>query len=100
MQHFVVLTEQGETWDTARPMREQPGWADHASFMNSLVDDDFVLLGGPISGGRTHRARLIVRAPDEGAVRERLGADPWAKSGMLRVLSVEPWHILLSKEGP
>lgn len=99
MHHFVVVTEQGDAWDTARSMRAQPGWADHASFMNSLVDDDFVVLGGPIGGGRTHRARLIVRAANEEAVRERLGADPWAQAGLLRVLSVEQWDILLSKEG-
>ena len=74
-------------------MREQAGWDDHARFMDELVDSDFVLLGGPLEGDR--EVLLVVDAPSEEAIRERLAADPWASNGMLTPASVERWTILL-----
>jgi hypothetical protein len=32
-------------------MREQDAWDEHAAFMEALVDDGFVVLGGPIGEG-------------------------------------------------
>jgi hypothetical protein len=46
MAHFVVISEQGPAWNPDRPMRDQGHWSEHASFMNSLVDQGFVVLGG------------------------------------------------------
>ena len=51
-QLYVVRTERGGPWDWSRDLREQDGWDDHARFMNALVDDGFVLLGGPLEGDR------------------------------------------------
>jgi O-methyltransferase len=74
-------------------MREQDGWDEHAAFMDGLVDDGFILLGGPLEGDRD--TLHAVRATSEEAVRERLAADPWAASGHLKVARVERWTILL-----
>ena len=98
MPYFVVISEQGPKWDPSRPMREQGVWAEHAVFMNSLVADGFVVLGGPIHDANKHRARLIVKADDESTVRQRLGEDPWAKAGLLKLFSVEHWEVLLSRD--
>ncbi|MBK8233707.1 MAG: hypothetical protein IPK72_24800 [Candidatus Eisenbacteria bacterium] len=78
-------------------MREQGLWAEHAAFMNALVDDGFVVLGGPLQDPVMHKARLIVIADDEAAVRNRLAQDPWSRVGLLRLASVEHWEVLLSK---
>jgi uncharacterized protein YciI len=93
--HFVVVSEPGPAWVAGRPMREQDGWPEHAAFMNALAAERFVLLGGPLHGGPTHRALLVVAAPDESTARRRLGEDPWRVSGILRVRSFEPWEIIL-----
>ena len=77
-------------------MREQELWPEHAQFMNSLVDNGVIVLGGPVKGGR--EAFHIVDAPSEEALRARFAEDPWAGNGMLRVTSVERWTILLSRE--
>jgi uncharacterized protein YciI len=74
-------------------LREQDGWDEHAEFMDGLVDDGFVILGGPLGDGP--RVLHICAAASEEAVRERLAADPWSDSGMLEIESVEPWTILL-----
>jgi len=75
-------------------MREQRGWNDHAVFMDALAEQHFVVLGGPLKYAK-HRAMLIVDAPNEMVLRERLAADPWMKAGVLRNLEIYPWEILL-----
>lgn len=61
--------------------------------MDSLVDDGFIMLGGPLEGDR--EALHIIEAPSEQAIRERLAEDNWHRNGMLRVKSIERWTILL-----
>jgi hypothetical protein len=90
---YVVRLERGGPWDWSRGMRDQDGWDEHARFMNGLVDDGFILLGGPLQGDR--ETLHVVQAESEDEVRRRFAADNWAENGMLRVKSVERWTILL-----
>lgn len=78
-------------------MREQAGWDAHAEFMDGLVSDGFLRVGGPLAG-ETDTAHLV-EAADEAAVRARFAADPWAANGMLTPISVESWTILLDGVG-
>jgi uncharacterized protein YciI len=91
---FAVRSQRGGPWDWSRPMREQEAWTEHAAFMNALVDDGFVLLGGPLEGDRD--VLLIVTASSAAAVRDRLAEDPWQRTGMLTTAAIEGWTILLS----
>ena len=91
---FLVRVVRGGPWDWSKDMREQELWTEHAQFMNGLVDDGLILLGGPVEGGR--EAFHVADAPSEEALRARFAEDPWAKNGMLTVTSVERWTILLS----
>jgi len=93
MAHFVVRRARGGPWDWSRDMREQAGFDEHARFMDALVDDGFVVLGGPLEGDR--EVIEIVAADSEEAVRTRLAEDVWAKTGMLMPISVERWEVLL-----
>jgi hypothetical protein len=61
--------------------------------MDSLVDDGFIVLGGPIAGDR--EILHVVCAASEETVRERLEQDNWHENGMLTITSIEPWTILL-----
>jgi uncharacterized protein YciI len=93
---FIVRVERGGPWDWSKDLREQVEWPEHAQFMNSLVDDGLILLGGPLAGGR--EAFHVVDAESEEALRARFAEDPWAKNGMLRITSAERWTILLAPE--
>jgi uncharacterized protein YciI len=73
-------------------MEEQSQWPAHASFMDSLVEAGFVLLGGPLSD--EYRVVLAVEAESEDAVRATLARDPWDQTH-LNVDSIEPWTIRL-----
>jgi uncharacterized protein YciI len=73
-------------------MEQQSDWPAHASFMDGLVDDGFVTLGGPLAD--EHRVVLVVNADSEQTVRARLAADPWSGSHLVTV-AIEPWTIRL-----
>ena len=89
---LVMLRRSGPEWDPARPMEEQSGWAEHATFMDALVDAGFLVLGGPLSDEQ--RVVHVVEAASEDAVRARLAADPWSGSH-LEVHSIDSWTIRL-----
>jgi uncharacterized protein YciI len=90
---FVVIEVSGPSWDASHARREQDGWDEHAAFMDGLLEDGFVVLGGPIGDGE--RVLLVVEAEDAEEVEERLAADPWLPAGILRIDSIEPWTIWL-----
>jgi hypothetical protein len=73
-------------------MREQDAWDEHATFMEGLADEGFILLGGPIGEDRVMH---VIVADDEQEVHDRLAGDPWEPMGLLRNVSVERWHVLL-----
>ena len=93
MPHFAVRLVHGPGWDPSRQIREQEAWDDHAAFMDGLVDDGFVVLGGPVGGGE--ETLHVVHAVDENEIRARLARDPWASADMLRVGTIEAWALWL-----
>jgi uncharacterized protein YciI len=89
---LVVLRQSGPEFDRSRPLEEQSGWEAHASFMDGLVDDGFLILGGPLTDdGRVAHA---VEAESQDAVRAMLARDPWSETH-LRIDTIEPWTIRL-----
>ncbi|HEX6724733.1 MAG TPA: YciI family protein [Gaiella sp.] len=89
---FVVERRSGPDWDAARTLEEQSGWDAHAAFMDGLVEEGFVVLGGPLAD--EHRVILVIEAGSEDDVRATLARDPWSGSHLV-VESVEPWTIRL-----
>jgi uncharacterized protein YciI len=94
--YYLVDRAKGPAWDHTRPRREQVGWDEHAAFMDALVDDGFVVLGGPVGEGDGDNALLVVEADDEEEVRARLAGDPWPEE-VLTVESVRRWSVLLRR---
>ena len=93
----MVLRRSGPEWQTGLPLEQQSGWDEHARFMDGLVDNGFVLLGGPLAHDES-RALLVVRADNEDAVRRALADDPWHESHLV-VDSVDAWTIRLDGLG-
>jgi uncharacterized protein YciI len=92
--YYLVERAKGPAWDHSRRRREQDGWDAHAAFMDTLAEEGFVILGGPIGEGDGENALLIVAAESEAAIRARLADDPW-KDDMLIIESVKPWSVWL-----
>jgi uncharacterized protein YciI len=89
---YVVQRRTGPEWDPARPLEEQSRWDDHAAFMDGLVDEGFVVLGGPLADAA--RVVLAIEASTEDDVRSTLARDPWHGTHLV-VDTVEPWTIRL-----
>jgi len=88
----VVLLQAGPQWLPGRPLEEQTGWQEHAEYMDALVEEGFIVLGGPVSDdGRVVHA---VEAESEDAVRATWARDPWSETHLV-VDSIEPWTIRL-----
>ena len=92
MPYFAVRMENGPKFDATRDRREQELWDEHAAFMDELVADKFIFIGGPVSDTQTLH---VVEAESEDAIRTRLAEDPWAPIEILRIASIEPWQLWL-----
>jgi hypothetical protein len=92
---FALTTDHGPGWDTSRGIREQEAWDEHASFMDGLASDGFILAGGPLGDGQ-HTLHMV-EASDEQEVADRMAQDPWAAMGLLRIGTLERWSIWLGR---
>ncbi|HEY5992769.1 MAG TPA: YciI family protein [Candidatus Udaeobacter sp.] len=92
---FIAISSAGPNRDQSKGTREQPFWDEHAAFIDQLVDEGFILMGGPLvdEGG----SLLIVNAKDENEVKRKLKNDPWARHGILKLDSVKRWQIFIDR---
>jgi uncharacterized protein YciI len=92
-QPFAVVRSRGSAWQDARGLESQEDWEAHAAFMNALVKEGFVVLGGPLEGSPD--VLLIIRAETPEQIVGRLSADPWSDMDLLRTTRVAPWTLRL-----
>jgi uncharacterized protein YciI len=92
---FVALSVAGPNRDHSKDTRSQPFWDEHAAFIDALVAEGFIVMGGPLvdEGG----ALLILQAVDEREARARLQDDPWYREGILRPDSIKRWQIFIDE---
>jgi hypothetical protein len=79
-ERFLVYSTAGPQRDLARDAREQPHWDEHAAFIDGLVAEGFIQLGGPL---------------DEVEARQRLRHDPWYAHDILSLVWVKRWRIFI-----
>jgi uncharacterized protein YciI len=92
---LVRLRQEGAEFDHSKPLEQQSGWEEHAAFMDSLVEDGRIILGGPLPDFRTAHA---MEAESEEELRAIWARDPWHESHLI-LESVEPWEIRLDSRG-
>jgi hypothetical protein len=88
---LVRLRQAGPEFDHAKPLEQQSGWTEHATFMDGLVEDGHIVLGGTLPNGHTAHA---FQAASEEELRAIWARDPWYESHLV-LESVEPWDIRL-----
>lgn len=97
-QLFVVIRRRGPAWNTSTSLEDQKDWNAHASFMDALEEEGFVLLGGPLEG--TSDALLVVRARSSEEIVSRFSADPWSATDLLCTAQISPWTLRLGSFSP
>ncbi len=75
---LVTVRRAGPKWDPSRPLEQQVDWPLHAAFMDGLVEDGFIVLGGPLAD--EHRVVHAVEAESEDAARATFARDPWSET--------------------
>ena len=70
---FVTISSASPNADPSKVTRQQPLWDEHAAFIDKLVAEGFIMMGGPLIDGTEipHGALLIVSAEDENEVRKQ-----------------------------
>jgi hypothetical protein len=86
----VLLCQTGPEFDPALPLEQQSGWKEHAAYMNQLVTNGTLLLGGPLPNGRVAHA---MEAESE-ELRAIWARDPWHETHLV-LEGIEPWEIRL-----
>lgn len=89
---FLVYQEHGGPWDWSKGLREQALFDEHARFLDDLVEDGVVVLGGPID---ERDVLLVVDAATADAARAHFADDPWIKNGMVAITAIRPWQVLV-----
>jgi uncharacterized protein YciI len=94
---FAAISTVGPNRDPSKGVREQPFWGEHEAFIDQLVEEGFILMGGPLldERGTARGALLIVKAEDENEVREKLKNDPWFEKGILKLDCLKRWQIFV-----
>ena len=88
---LVRLRQTGPDFDHSKPLEQQSGWLEHAAFMDGLVEDGHIVIGGTLPNGATAHA---FHADSEEKVRAIWARDPWHESHLI-LESIEPWDIRL-----
>ena len=91
---LVILRRSGPQYDHSLPLEEQSGWDAHAAFMDGLVDDGFIVLGGPLAD--EVRTAHATEAESEAVIRSTFARDPWSGTH-LEVESIDLWTIRLGR---
>jgi uncharacterized protein YciI len=89
----LVSYAPGPRWNPTKSRRQQEAWDAHAEFMDALVAEGIVVMGGPLDD---QRALLVMSHDDERALLARLDQDPWV-NGVLIIERIEPWRVWLTR---
>src|SRR5947209_20517301 len=94
---FIVISSAGPNRHPSKGTREQPLWDEHATFIDKLVDEGFIFMGGPVvnAAGLTHRALLIVKAEDQNEEREKVKRDHWFTHGITQLEIVKSVQVFI-----
>jgi uncharacterized protein YciI len=92
---FLVFRDPGPGWVPGRPTREQPGWDEHALFMDGIFERGRIVLAGPYADDS--RVLLIVRASNRDEAAHLLDGDPWNATGILAPPEIIEWNVFLDR---
>jgi uncharacterized protein YciI len=93
---YAVITAKGPRWNESVGIRDQHAFAEHAAFMDDMVDCGVICFGGPIdSDDPDDIALLAVQADTADDVRRSFAGDPWIIKHVFVLKSIRAWTIWL-----
>ena len=90
----LVRWRAGPTW-TSGPPDEQPGWDEHAAFVDDLVERGIFVMGGPFADNSGSLVMLAgVTAEQAPAI---VADDPFMRNGVFELESVREWIVYVDE---
>jgi uncharacterized protein len=93
----IVRWRAGPAW-TSGPPEDQPGWDEHAAYIDDLIKRGIFVMGGPYadhSGSHT----LLENVSDEEA-RTLVLQDPFVANGVFELEDVRAWNVYVDELTP
>ena len=90
---FMILWAPGPAWVSGKTVRQQPFWAEHATFMDRLFENGTVVLGGPFADASG--SLVIVEAENEQEVADLVARDPFVVHDIFALSSLKQWQLFL-----
>jgi uncharacterized protein YciI len=95
---LLVRWAAGPTWSDGRSPREQPGWEEHASYIDDLVARGIMVMGGPLTD---HTGSMtLLEGISAAEARELLLADPFVANGVFVLDEILDWTIYVDELTP
>jgi uncharacterized protein len=90
----LVRISAGPTW-TSGPPEAQPGWDEHAAFIDELIERGTMVMGGPFADYSGTLVMLENVTEDE--ARELFAEDPFVENGVFVVDDVRAWNVYVDE---
>jgi uncharacterized protein YciI len=84
----------GPTW-TGGSILDQPGWDEHAAFVDALIERGVMVMGGPFAD--SSGSVSVLENVDEQQAREAVARDPFLANGVFVLEDVRAWHVFVDQ---
>ena len=99
--YHMVLFSLGPAWDPAKPPMQQPGIQDHVGYMQKLMKDQVMVLGGPfVEGPKITSAFYILDAKTPAEARQLAESDPAVTKGLMKIDEVRTFLLFAATWKP
>jgi uncharacterized protein YciI len=94
LRRIMIRVRRGPAWDGGS-VREQPGWDEHAAFVDDLVDRGIMVMGGPFTD---HSGSIqFYEGVSEEEARRIAQQDPWIANGVFVLEEVRSWNVIVDE---
>jgi len=90
----LVIFRAGPAWGSGPP-EDQPGWGEHADFVDELIEKGTFVMGGPFSD---HSGSVnLLEGVTAAEAADLLATDPFVENGVFVVDSIRDWTVYVDE---
>jgi uncharacterized protein YciI len=90
----LVRFSAGPTWASGSIL-DQPGWQEHADFIDDLIERGVMVMGGPFAD--SSGSVSVLENVDEHQAHAAISSDPFLANGVFVVEDVRAWNIFVDE---
>ena len=94
---ILVRFRAGPTWTSGTP-DEQPGWDEHAAFVDELTARGTIVMGGPFPDNSG--TLILLENVGEDEARDLVSRDPFILNGVFVLEEVRAWNVWVDELTP